>query len=114
MNLWQLSQNKIKTSQIRIENPRIQLLTTEVVKNSSRHLFANWTPFACFISIIQMYYLSGSLGVRVEMNGCKFSLHLKISIVNPSPHLVGKLGFSTLLFLIYSKFSSLYTVSDLS
>ena len=26
---------------------------------------------------MQMYYLSGGLGMPVQMNGCKFNLHLK-------------------------------------
>lgn len=59
-----------------------------------------------------MYYLSGGLVMPAKMNGCKINLHLKILVVNPSPQLGGKLGCSTLPFLIYSKYSRLHTVTD--
>lgn len=61
-----------------------------------------------------MYYLSGGLGMPVQMKGCKFNYHVKILSGNPSPSFAGKVGFSILTFLIYSTDSRLHTRSDLS
>ena len=62
-----------------------------------------------------MYYLSGGLGMPVQMNGCKFNLHLKNPCYKFIPQLAGQMGFSTLPFLFFfSKYSRLNTKNDLS
>lgn len=59
-----------------------------------------------------MYYLLSGPGMPAKMNDCKFKLHLIILIVNLVPQTAGKLGFSTLPFLIYSKYSRLHIMSN--
>lgn len=48
-----------------------------------------------------MYYLSGGLGMPVQMNGSKFNLHLKNPCYKFIPPTCRTKGLSTLTFLFF-------------
>lgn len=53
-----------------------------------------------------MYYLSGGLGMPVQMNGSKFNLHLKNPCYKFIPPTCRTKGLSTLTFLFFFFFQN--------